>query len=45
MDHHAGFENNTEEMLNEEDALLLRSDLVITTAERLSNIISKKETI
>ncbi len=42
MDHHAGFENNTEEMLNEEDALLLRSDLVITTAERLSNIISKK---
>ncbi|MEC6798284.1 glycosyltransferase [Photobacterium sp. S4TG1] len=42
MDHHAGFENNTLDMLNEEEDLLLQSDLVITTAERLSNIISEK---
>ncbi|WP_429140917.1 glycosyltransferase [Aeromonas veronii] len=42
MDHHAGFENNDVAMLNEEDLLLNSADLVITTSQRLSDIISEK---
>ncbi|TKF02067.1 glycosyltransferase [Vibrio kanaloae] len=42
MDHHAGFENNDEGMLKEEDMLLTSADLVITTSQRLSDIISKR---
>lgn len=41
MDHHAGFENNEEGMLEKEKQLLKSSDLVITSAARLSEIISK----
>ncbi|MEW4477641.1 glycosyl transferase family 2, partial [Vibrio cholerae] len=40
MDHHAGFENNDVAMLNEENLLLESADLVITTSQRLSDIIS-----
>ncbi|EGR1859731.1 glycosyltransferase [Vibrio cholerae] len=42
MDHHAGFENNDVAMLNEENLLLESADLVITTSQRLSDIISEK---
>ncbi|EPP25902.1 Glycosyl transferase, group 2 family protein [Vibrio fluvialis I21563] len=42
MDHHAGFENNDASMLDEEDLLLTSADLVITTSQRLSDIISEK---
>lgn len=42
MDHHAGFENNDTNMLDEEELLLKSADLVITTAQRLSDIISEK---
>lgn len=40
MDHHAGFENNDHAMLNEEIELFKSSDLVITTAQRLSESVS-----
>lgn len=43
MDHHAGFENNESEMLDEENKLLESSDLVITTAQRLSDLIAEKK--
>lgn len=42
MDHHAGFENNDSAMINEECLLLNSSDLVITSSQRLSEIISEK---
>lgn len=42
MDHHAGFENNDNAMLEEEDRLLESADLVITTAQRLSDLIAEK---
>jgi len=41
MDHHAGFENNDHAMLNEEIELFKSSDLVITTAQRLSESVSQ----
>ncbi|ADO47916.1 glycosyltransferase [[Enterobacter] lignolyticus] len=41
MDHHAGFENNDPDMLREEETLLKSSDLVVTTAQRLSETISE----
>lgn len=41
MDHHAGFENNSEEMIAEENKLLKQADLVITTATNLSDKISQ----
>lgn len=41
MDHHAGFENNSIEMLSKEIELLKSADLVITTAKTLSDKISK----
>ncbi|HEP1062527.1 glycosyltransferase [Klebsiella aerogenes] len=41
MDHHAGFENNESTMLTEEDKLFKSSDLVITTAQRLSESVAK----
>lgn len=41
MDHHAGFENNDDKMLDEEIKLFKSSDLVITTATRLSEHVSK----
>ncbi|MFQ2035811.1 glycosyltransferase [Aeromonas veronii] len=40
MDHHAGFSTNSSEMLEQENALLKDADLVITTAELLSQNIS-----
>lgn len=40
MDHHAGFENNSESMLKKEEYLLSKADLVITTASRLSTLIA-----
>src|SRR5690606_10024023 len=40
MDHHAGFENNESSMLTEEEKLFKSSDLVITTAQRLSESVS-----
>lgn len=40
MDHHAGFENNNSKMVNEEIKLFYSSDLVITTASRLSEHVS-----
>lgn len=42
MDYHAGFSTNSNKLHEQEDKLLLEADLVITTAERLSNIIAKK---
>lgn len=41
MDHHAGFENNESTMLTEEDKLFKSSDLVITTAQRLSESVAQ----
>ncbi|MCS2161495.1 glycosyltransferase [Scandinavium sp. H11S7] len=41
MDHHAGFENNDLTMLTEEEKLFKSSDLVITTAQRLSESVAK----
>lgn len=41
MDHHAGFENNSQEMMDEEHKLLNQADLVITTATNLSEKIGK----
>lgn len=41
MDHHAGFENNSQEMIAEENKLLKNADLVITTATNLSDKISE----
>ncbi|WP_083243749.1 glycosyltransferase [Aeromonas sp. DNP9] len=41
MDHHAGFSTNSSEMLEQENALLKEADLVITTAELLSQNISE----
>lgn len=41
MDHHAGFENNEFSMLTEEEKLFKSSDLVITTAQRLSESVAK----
>jgi GT2 family glycosyltransferase/glycosyltransferase involved in cell wall biosynthesis len=47
MDHHAGFENNESSMLTEEEKLFKSSDLVITTAQRLSETVAhyRKNTI
>lgn len=42
MDHHAGFENNSDKMLIQENILLKKADLVITTAQRLSDHIKSK---
>ncbi|MNG91367.1 putative teichuronic acid biosynthesis glycosyltransferase TuaH [compost metagenome] len=42
MDYHAGFSTNSDKLHEQEDKLLREADLVITTAERLSNLISKK---
>ncbi len=42
MDHHAGFATNSNRMLREEQQLLAGADLVITTSERLSQIVAKK---
>lgn len=42
MDHHAGFDNNEEGMLKKEKELILASDLVITSAGRLSEIIAEQ---
>ncbi|CAK9884447.1 MAG: Putative teichuronic acid biosynthesis glycosyltransferase TuaH [Candidatus Erwinia impunctatus] len=42
MDHHAGLENNNSQMLNKEDQLLSKADLVITTAGNLSHKIAAK---
>lgn len=42
MDHHAGFENNSDVMLIQENILLKKADLVITTAQKLSDIIGEK---
>jgi GT2 family glycosyltransferase/glycosyltransferase involved in cell wall biosynthesis len=41
MDHHAGFENNESSMLTEEEMLFKSSDLVITTAQRLSESVAQ----
>ena len=41
MDHHAGFDNNESTMLTEEERLFKSSDLVITTAQRLSESVMK----
>lgn len=41
MDHHAGFENNESSMLTEEEKLFKSSDLVITTAQRLSESVAQ----
>lgn len=41
MDHHAGFENNESSMLTEEIKLFESADLVITTAQRLSESVGK----
>ncbi len=41
MDHHAGFENNSDLMLKNEEDLLKHADLVITTAKTLSDRISE----
>lgn len=40
MDHHAGFSTNSQLMLDEEASLLKQSDLVITTSQRLSDIVA-----
>ncbi|HGY1042989.1 TPA: glycosyltransferase [Aeromonas salmonicida subsp. salmonicida] len=42
MDHHAGFSTNSEEMHQQECKLLHSADLVITTAARLSEHISRE---
>ncbi|MGB5855872.1 MAG: glycosyltransferase [Oceanisphaera sp.] len=42
MDHHAGFSTNSEQMHNLEQQLLKEADLVVTTSERLSNIIGEQ---
>ena len=41
MDYHAGFANNSSAMLEEEDRLLREADLVITTADRLSDKVAE----
>jgi GT2 family glycosyltransferase/glycosyltransferase involved in cell wall biosynthesis len=41
MDHHAGFENNDSTMLEEEMLLFHSSDLVVTTAQHLSEKVSE----
>lgn len=42
MDFHAGFETNSNEMLRQEELLLEQSNLVITTAQTLSDLIADK---
>lgn len=42
MDHHAGFSTNTSAMLEEENLLLHCADLVVTSSERLSDIVGKE---
>ncbi|BAO44265.1 glycosyltransferase [Thiolapillus brandeum] len=42
MDHHAGFSTNADSMLEEETKLLHQSDLVITTAQPLSEKIAEQ---
>lgn len=42
MDHHAGFSTNTELMLQEEERLLHCADLVVTTSQRLSDIVARE---
>lgn len=42
MDYHAGFHTNSDEMLNDEDLLLRTADLVITSAQTLSDRIKEK---
>ena len=39
MDYHAGFSTNTDKMIEEEDRLMKRADLVITTSVELSRIV------
>ena len=41
MDYHAGFSTNSTAMLDEEDRLIREADLVITTAERLSEKVAE----
>lgn len=41
MDYHAGFGTNGEAMLQEEDALISEADLVITTSQRLHDLIAE----
>ena len=42
MDFHGGFSSNSEEMLAEESRLLKEADLVITTSERLSEMVAEE---
>ena len=41
MDHHAGFSSNGPHMLQEEERLLARADLVVTTSARLSEMVGR----
>ena len=41
MDHHAGFSSNGPDMLQEEERLLRRADLVVTTSARLSETVGR----
>ena len=41
MDYHAGFSSNSPGMLQEEERLLKRADLVVTTSSRLSKLIAR----
>ena len=42
MDHHAGFSTNSDRMIEEEDALVKRADLVVTTSAGLSETIGRQ---
>jgi|GEM_PF-1948800 len=42
MDYHAGFSTNTDEMLREENLLLHCANLVVTTSQRLSELVAQE---
>lgn len=42
MDYHAGFSTNTDKMLDEEDALLADCDLLVSTSQRLYELLEPK---